>query len=108
MVTSRMMMRLVDVTFSVSHSKTGFDMEKGLMRVIELGANSGTTFLFALPNGKKKSGQIYKYYFFAKLKAVQAEEKGILPRKLDVEEAFGMSRSFRRGSVMAAGNVLNS
>ena len=43
----------------------------------------------------------------SKLRAIQTEEKGLLPRKLDVEEAFGISRSFRRGSVTAAGNAPN-
>lgn len=70
--------------------------------------SSKTTFLFASPNGSKESGQVYEPYFFAKLKSVQSEVRGILPRKLDVDEAFGISRSFRRGSVTAARNAPNS
>ena len=53
---------------------------------------------------------MYKHYFFSKLRSVQgqAEERGLLPHKLDVEEAFGILHSFRNGSVMAAGNAPNS
>ena len=92
----------------VSHSKTGFDMEKWVRRVMEQERFSKTVFLFASSNGKREYGQIYEPYFFSKLIAVQKEEKGLLPRKLDVEDAFGVSRLFRRGSVTAAGNAPNS
>ena len=90
------------------NSKTGFNMERWVRRVIEMEGSSRTTFLFASPNGRKESGQVYEPYFFAKLKSVQSEVRGILPRKLDVDEAFGISRSFRRGSVTAAGNAPNN
>ena len=88
-------------------SKTGFNMRKWVERAIEMERNSLTTFLFASAKGKRDSGQIYEPYFMSKLRAIQTEEKGLLPRKLDVEEAFGISRSFRRGSVTAAGNAPN-
>ena len=51
---------------------------------------------------------MYEHYLFNKLRSVQVEERGLLPSKLDVGEAFGISLSFRRGSVMAAGNAPNS
>ena len=35
---------------------------------------------------------------------MQVKEKGLLPSKLDVYTTFGISRSFRRGSVTAARN----
>ena len=89
----------------VCRSKSGFDMRKWVNRAIKYETKSKTAFLFAHPDGKKESGQIYEPYFFSKLKSIQVEEKGLLPRKLDVEEAFGVSRSFRRGSVTAAGNA---
>ena len=89
----------------VQLSKSGFDMAKWVSRVSELERGSKTAFLFAHPGGKRESGQIYEGYFFGKLKSVQREEKGLLPRKLDVDDAFGISRSFRRGSVTAAGNA---
>ena len=91
----------------VCHTKTGFNMEKWVRRVLELEKGSRTAFLFAFPNGRKENGQVYEPYFINKLKSVQKEERGLLPRKLDVEEAFGVSRSFRRGSVTAAGNAPN-
>lgn len=91
----------------VCQSKTGFNMEKWVRRAMKYEENSKTIFLFALENGKKETGQIYEPYFFSKLKSVQAEERGLLPRKMDVEEAFGVSRSFRRGSATAASNAPN-
>ena len=38
---------------------------------------------------------------------MQAEENGLIPRTLDVEEAYGIGRSFRRGSVTVAENAPN-
>ena len=92
----------------VCQSKSGFDMEKWVRRVMEYEGRSRTAFLFASENGKRESGHIYEPYFISKLVSVQKEEKGLLPRKLDVEDAFGVSRSFRRGSVTAAGNAPNN
>jgi hypothetical protein len=89
----------------VCKSKTGFNMKKWVTRAMQYEKSSRTAYLFAHADGKKESGQIYEPYFFTKLKAIQDEEKGLLPRRLDVEEAFGVSRSFRRGSVIAAGNA---
>ena len=91
----------------VLESKTGFNMKKWVERAMDLEKDSRTTFLFASMYGKKDSAQIYEPYFFSKLRAVQLEEKGLLPSKLDVYTAFGISRSFRRGSVTAAGNAPN-
>ena len=91
----------------VCRSKSGFDMEKWVRRAMHHEADSKTAFLFAFENGKKENGQIYEPYFFTKLLSVQKEERGLLPRKLDIEDAFGVSRSFRRGSVTAAGNAPN-
>ena len=89
-------------------SKTGFNMKKWVERAMIAEKNSRTTFLFASATGKRDSGQIYEPYFFSKLKSVQMEEKGLLPSKLDIDTAFGISRSFRRGSVTAAGNAPNT
>ena len=89
-------------------SKSGFDMQKWVVRAMDYERESRTIFLFASGTGRRESGQMYEHYFFSKLKSVQSEERGLLPRKLDVEEAFGVSRSFRRGSVTAAGNAPNS
>ena len=89
-------------------SKSGFNMRKWVERTSELERGSRTIFLFASGTGKRETGQMYEHYLFNKLRSVQDEEKGLLPRKLDVGEAFGISRSFRRGSVTAAGNAPNS
>ena len=89
-------------------SKSGFNMEKWVRRAMEQEQGSLTKFLFAAGTGRKEKGQTYEPYFFSKLKSVQNEERGLLPRKLEIEDAFGISRSFRRGSVTAAGNAPNS
>ena len=89
-------------------SKTGFNMEKWVRRAMCQEQEGGTKFLFALATGRREKGHTYEQYFFSKLKSVQNEERGLLPRKLDIDDAFGISRSFRRGSVTAAGNAPNS
>ena len=82
-------------------------MERWVRRILEEEARSNTKYLFASHTGKKESGSVYKPYLFSKLKAIQREEKGIVPKSVDVEEAFGISRSLRRGSVTAAENAPN-
>ena len=39
------------------------------------------------------------------MKAIQQEENGIISAKIDVDEGYGISRSFRRGSVTEATNA---
>lgn len=86
-------------------TKSGFNMGKWINRIMEEEKQSGTVYLFANANGAKEGGSVYEQYFYAKLKEVQKEEKGLIPRSLDVEEAYGIGRSFRRGSVTEAGNA---
>lgn len=88
-------------------SKSGLNMEKWTRRIMESEARSETVYLFANLNGSKESGAIYEPYLFAKLKAIQEEERGLIPKSLEVAEAYGISRSFRRGSVTEAGNAPN-
>ena len=89
-------------------SKSGLNMEKWTRRIMESEARSETVYLFANLNGSKESEAVYdEPYLFAKLKAIQEEERGLIPKSLEVAEAYGISRSFRRGSVTEAGNAPN-
>ena len=88
-------------------SKSGLNMEKWTRRIMASEARSETVYLFANLNGSKESGAVYEPYLFAKLKAIQEEERGLIPKSLEVAEAYGISRSFRRGSVTEAGNAPN-
>ena len=91
----------------VCESKSGINMERWVRRVMQTEQNSLTKYLFANHNGRKESGGVYEPYLFAKLKAIQREETGLIPSSLDIEESYGIGRSFRRGSVTAAENAPN-
>ena len=89
-------------------SKSGFDMEKWVLRVIQHERNSRTLYLFSTADGKKESaGKTYEAYLFNLLKEVQEKSHGLIPKKLDVEEAYGISRSGRRGGTTGAQNAPN-
>ena len=91
----------------VCQTKSGLNMERWILRSLEEEKGSMTKYLFANTKGMKESGSVYEPYLFAKLRSVQQEENGLIPRNLDVEEAFGVGRSFRRGSTTAAENAPN-
>ena len=82
-------------------------MEVWTRRMLVSEADSNTVYLFANYRGKKESGAVYEPYLFAKLKAIQTEERGLIPKALEVEESYGIGRSFRRGSVTEAANAPN-
>ena len=89
-------------------SKSGLNMERWVRRALESEEKFNTKYLFSNIQGKKDTGSIYEPYFYSKLKSIQREEKGLIPKSLDVEDAFGISRSLRRGSVTAAENAPNN
>ena len=66
-------------------------MERWVRRALETKADSNTKYLFANVNGKKDTRAVYEPYFFAKLKAIQREERGYIPKSVEVEDVFGMS-----------------
>ena len=88
-------------------SKSGLDMKKWVDRAIELEKDGKNKFLFSTMNGKKERGRVYESYLFSKIKSIQVEVKGLVARRLVVDEAYGIGRSFRRGSVTEAGNAPN-
>jgi hypothetical protein len=91
----------------VCKSKSGLDMKTWVDRVVEFERTSTTMYLFADKKGNKLKGSAFEPYFSSKLGDIQWERRGLIPNKLDVAESYGISRLFRRGSVMAAGNAPN-
>lgn len=89
-------------------SKSGFDMEKWVLRVIKEEKSASNLFLFSDKLGRKESvGKTYERYLFSLLKEIQDKTTGLIPTKLDVEEAYGISRSGRRGGTTNAQNAPN-
>ena len=88
-------------------SRTGFDLKKWVDRVISFEKDSRSLYLLANKKGVKDTGGMYQPYLFSLLAAIQKERNGLIPIQLEVEESFGVKRSFRRGSVTDAGNVPN-
>jgi len=89
-------------------SKSGFDMERWVLRVIKHESNSSNMFLFSDELGRKESaGKVYESYLFSLLKEIQEKTVGLIPNKLEVEEAYGISRSGRRGGTTNAQNAPN-
>ena len=89
-------------------SKSGLNMEKWVRRSILHESDSNTKYLFSKDNGRKQKGGEYEDYMHRKLENIQQEESGLIPRVVDVREAYGISRSFRRGSTTAASNAPNN
>ena len=88
-------------------SRMGFDMKKWVDRVISYERNENNLYLLSNEKGVKDTGGMYQPYLFSLLTAIQKERNGLIPIQLEVEESFGVKRSFRRGSVTDAGNVPN-
>jgi hypothetical protein len=89
-------------------SNSGLDIKTWIERLMPLEAKSRNIYLFSNRNGSKETGRVYEPYLFAKLKEIQREDIGLVPKSLNVEDSFGISRSFRRGSATAALNAPNS
>lgn len=89
-------------------SKSGFNMERWVLRIIEEEKDSKNVFLFSDKSGKKESAaKTYEGYLFNLLKEIQEKTTGLIPKSLDVEEAYGISRSGRRGGTTNAQNAPN-
>ena len=82
-------------------------MEQWVKWAIEFERCGNTVFLFANGKGKKEGAKTYERYFLEKLKAVQYKVRGVIPQQVNVDESFGISRSFRRGVSTAAANAQN-
>ena len=91
----------------VIQSKSGLEIGTWVRRVISFEMTSKTKYLFASMDGSKQKAGVYEEYLFRKLEEIQIEEEGLIPRVLKVREAYGISRSFRRGSTTEATNADN-
>ena len=89
-------------------TKSGLNIEMWVNRVIHNETNSNTMFLFADNNGNKEKGSTYESYLFNVLEIIQKEEVGLINGTLIVSEAYGISRSFRRGATTMATEAPNS
>jgi hypothetical protein len=59
---------------------------------------------FAAPDGCVEESSIYEAVMVEGLLRVQAKRGDLIGKEVDVSEAYGVSQSFRRGSVTHAGN----
>jgi hypothetical protein len=91
----------------VLKTKSGLNMQLWVERIMLIEKNSLTKFLFANEKGTRETGGIYEGYFHQKLESIQNEEFGLIPKKVKVDEMYGIGRSFRRGSTTAATNAPN-
>ena len=91
----------------VSVSKSGLDIAIWVKRVSLYELSHNTKYLFAFKDGSKQKAGVYKEYLFRKLESIQKEEEGVMAKGIKVQEAYGISRSFRRGSTTEATNADN-
>jgi hypothetical protein len=67
-------------------------------------ANVTTGWVFRAKDGKQAKASKYEYAILVRLESIQQEEDNLIPSSVDVYEAYGVSRSFRRGSTTRAQN----
>jgi hypothetical protein len=91
----------------VLQTKSGLNMKLWAERIMISEKESKTKFLFANEKGTRETGGMYEGYLYQKLESIQNEEFGLIPKKIKIEEMYGISRSFRRGSTTAATNAPN-
>jgi len=69
---------------------------------------SKNVFLFSDGNGKREQGRVYGEYMYKILERVQEIHPEHVPAAIEVREAVGVARSFRRGANTAAQNAPRS
>jgi hypothetical protein len=90
-------------------TKHGFDMACWVDRVSEHEQNSENMYLFSDEQGRKESpSYVYESYMHSLLKRIQDKRPDLIPSIVDVEDAYGISRSGRRGGTTNAQNAPNS
>jgi len=78
-------------------TRTGLNIETWVSRVIQFEKKSNTIFLFSDVGGKKETGSNYQSYFLDKMKAIQEQEKGVIPRQINVFEDYGSGENLDFG-----------
>ena len=93
----------------VCKSKHGLNMRLWVERVIEHEKSSTSLYLFTDAQGRKESpSYTYESYLFSLLREIQDKRRELIPAIIDVEDAYGISRSGRRGGTTGAQNAPNS
>ena len=69
---------------------------------------SNNKFLFSNAAGRKESANDYSDVFTRTLEEVRMRAPRLIPASIDIEEGYGISRSFQRGSTSAAQNALET
>ena len=87
-------------------SKSGLRPLPWVVRVIDNELiNSKTRYLFARKDGSRETAGVYEEYFHSLLENIQKKHPNYIAESLNCEEAYGISRSFRRGSTSIAQNA---
>ncbi len=85
---------------SVLRTKSGLKPGKWIGRMLKWYRDRRITNgpVFRKKNGKRGKAKDYELEIFERLERIQRDQPSLLAPDLDVTEAFGLSRSFRRGS----------
>jgi hypothetical protein len=90
-------------------TKNGFDMQRWVDRVVDSEHGSSNMYLFSDERGRKESpSYVYEAYMHSLLKRIQDKRPDLIPSIIDVEDAYGISRSGRRGGTTNAQNASNA
>jgi len=89
-------------------TKSGFDIGKWIIGVSRFERLSNNKFLFSNAAGKKESANDYSEVFIRTLEEVRMRAPRLIPASINIEEGYGISRSFRRGSTSAAQNAVDT
>jgi hypothetical protein len=84
-------------------------MAKWVDRTVDNEYDKVNMYLFSDEQGRKESpSYVYESYMHSLLKRIQEKRPDLIPAIIDVEDAYGISRSGRRGGTTNAQNAPNS
>jgi len=89
-------------------TKSGINITRWVRLAMASEGESRNMFLFSDSDGRREKGGVYEDYLFSLLERIQREHPEHIPASIDVREAFGISRSFRRGATSIAQNAPRS
>ena len=91
---------------SVDITAHGLEPRKWIGRLISILQNDGIRNgpLFRGPHGQRLKASHFEPAFISRLEHIQETKPELLPASVDVEDEFGVSRSFRRGATSEAVN----
>ena len=85
-------------------TKTGIPVQRWILRAIQSQARFAQGPLFRNSSNEPAKMSQFEEEFHARLRRIQLERGSLIPDSVDVEEEYGLKRSFRRGSNTHAGN----